>query len=137
MKWYFASRRSQEDFVRSIIATLKKEGHEIVYDWTDLGSLKPYHENAEQCNKISYDISASLADVDVFVLISDAAGTDMFVELGIVIGYWMKSRKSRIYLVGEHNKRSLMHLHPAIIHMDSLQEVMEKECQNLKESLVG
>jgi len=76
-------------------------------------------------------MSLALAHADVFVLISDEAGTDMFVELGIAIAQWMQNKKMRIYIVGKHNKRSLMHLHPAINHVNRIEEIFEKECPNM------
>ncbi len=60
-------------------------------------------------------IESEIKKCDTFVLISDRAGTDMFVELGIAT-----SLKKKIYIVGKWNKRSLMHFHPSIKHVDLL-----------------
>ena len=127
MKWYIASRTDNKDLVKSLIRDLKSNGHEIAYDWTNLGSLKPFSDNAEKCQKVAYDISNAIKDVDVFLLISDLGGTDMFVELGIAIAYFMKNNKPKIYVVGQYNKRSLMHLHPSITHCRLLKDILIKE----------
>lgn len=66
-------------------------------------------------------IEKEIKSCDVFILISDKAGTDMFVESGLAIAF-----KKRIYVVGRWNKRSLMHFHPQIKHVDSLEELLEK-----------
>ena len=51
----------------------------------------------------------------------------MFIELGIVIANSMKNNKPRIYVIGEHNKRSLLHFHPFIIHLDNIEQVFRRE----------
>ena len=45
----------------------------------------------------------------------------------MAISYKTKNNNSRIYVVGKYNKRSLMHFHPFIIHVDSLNDVLIKE----------
>ena len=129
MKWYISSRTQHRNLVKSFMSYLELNGHETLYDWTKLEFLKPFNSevNDEKCRKISSDISKALENFDVFVLISDAEGTDMFVELGMAIIYKIKNNKSRIYVVGKYNKRSLMHFHPFIIHVDSLNDVLIKE----------
>jgi len=126
MKWYVASRTKHKELVKSFVSTLKQHGHEFVYDWTKL-ELAPFHEHNLDHSRIAHEITKAITDVDVFILISDAEGTDMFIELGIAIGKWLQDKKCRIYIVGEHNKRSLMHLHPAIVHADSLTDVLKRE----------
>lgn len=128
MKWYFASRMRHKDKITKIVDFLKLQGHEIVFEWSSLDSIKPYNYHAEKSSLIAKQISESLRDVDVFVLITDEAGTDMFVELGIVIGRWLDDKNIRIYAVGPFNSRSLMHFHPVIIKVDNLIDVFRLEC---------
>jgi len=125
MKWYFASRTRHQETISKIYQTLRNKGHTVVFDWTQLKIVKPYEEHS--CKAIAEDISTSIPNADIFVLISDAAGTDMFVELGIALAH-----KKKIYVVGEHNKRSLMHFHPSIIHVDTIKEVLDKECPGIR-----
>ena len=125
MKWYFAARMERMELVKTWISRLEKKGHSIAYDWTSIENIRPYLENREKTAQVADQITKSIPDCDVFVLLSDAAGTDMFVELGIALA---SPKKPRIYAVGKHNKRSLMHLHPEIIHADSMKEVFNKEC---------
>jgi len=127
MKWYVAARRSEKETVKSLLNILKEHGHQITYDWTELEKIKPYKKNIEICKNIAYDISLAVKDTGVFVLISGASGTDMFVELGIAIYTSLNKKKIQIYVVGNHNKRSLMHLHPSIIHKQTLEEVLMEE----------
>jgi hypothetical protein len=131
MKWYFASRMRHKDSINRVIDFLKSHGHSIAYEWSKSGSLKPYQENADQAAMVAGDIGEALKEVDVFVLIADAAGTDMFIELGMAIGRWQSDNTTKIYVVGDNNNRSLMHFHPAIKRLDTLRDVFALECPKL------
>jgi len=131
MKWYFASRTKHKDFINKIINFIKLNNHSVVYDWSKLENLEPYNENSEKSSNIAMEISKELKNVDIFVLISDENGTDMFIELGIVIGNWLQNEKIRIYSVGKFNDRSLMHHHPAIKRVNNLKKVFSIECPEL------
>ena len=133
MKWYFASRIKNKDIIKSAISILIKQGHNVSYNWAEVGSLKPYNENSKECRKIAYITSASIQDSDIFVLISDKEGTDMYIELGIAISNNTYYKKPKIYAVGQYNMRSMMLNHPTIIHEDSLEKVLLKEFPELTE----
>lgn len=123
MKWYFASRTRHIETIDKIINFLKSNNHVIVHEWTKLGQIKPYLENSDESSLVAKEISLALRNIDVFVLIADREGTDVFVELGIAIGRWLENNKIKIYAVGEFNDRSLMHFHPAIRRVDKLNDV--------------
>jgi len=120
------------ELIKSIVKVLEENNHEMVFDWSKLGSPILYNENAEHCTEIAHKIAYKIQDAEVFVLLSDPAGTDMFVELGIAIANYSKNKQSRIYIVGENNKRSLMHFHPSIIHVNTLEEIFSKECPEIQ-----
>lgn len=120
-----------KESIDKIVNFLKSQNHKIVYEWSKLGSLKPYKENSNKVSLVAEEISLSLKDIDIFVLITDEAGTDMFIELGIVLGRWLDNSKTKIYAVGKFNDRSLMHFHPAIKRVDKLRDVFSIECPEL------
>ncbi len=115
MKFYFASRIKNKEKLLKFSKILEKNNHKVVSSWMNVGSLKPYSENQQQSRAMAKKIEGDIKKCDIFVLISDKAGTDMFVELGIAI-----SLKKKIYIVGKWNKRSLMHFHPHVKHVDAL-----------------
>lgn len=115
MKFYFASRIKNKEKLLTFSEVLENNNHKVVSSWMHAPSLKPYLENDKQCRLMAKKIENEIKKCDVFVLISDKAETDMFVELGIAI-----SLKKEIYIVGKYNKRSLMHFHSGIKHVDSL-----------------
>lgn len=131
MKWYFASRMRHREAINKIVNFLKSNNHSVVYDWSKINSLSPYAENPDKSTLVAKEISDALKDVDIFVLIADKSGTDMFIELGIVIGRWLDHKKTKIYVVGKFNNRSLMHFHPAIKRVDRLSDVFSVESPNL------
>lgn len=93
--------------------------------------MKPYEENKNICLKNSYNISNAIKNSDVFVMISDNEGTDMFMELGLAVGNHMEKNSPRVYVVGKYNNRSLMHFHPSIDRVSSIENVFEKECPEI------
>ncbi len=132
MKWYFAARVRHKEKLIEVFDCLKSKGEEVISDWVYQGSLKPYHENLSEVQNLATSVTKAIKETDIFVLISDPAGTDMFIELGICLARDPES--VRIYIVGEYSKRSLMQLHPAITHVADLKELFEKEkidCSNL------
>lgn len=131
MNWYFASRKRHQEAISKISDFLKSNNQQIVYDWSKVDSLKPYNANSDKSSLVADKIGSSLKNTDIFVLISDEGGTDMFIELGIAIGRWMSNPKIKIYCVGKYNSRSLMHFHPAIIRVDKLVNVFSAECPEI------
>ncbi|MDB4984455.1 MAG: hypothetical protein JWM20_634 [Patescibacteria group bacterium] len=134
MKWYFASRvRHTENLVKAS-EFLVSQGQEIVSTWIYGKSLKPYHEHVQEAQQVGSENLQAILETDIFVLISDAEGTDMFVELGAALACATERPGSiRIYNVGEYSKRSLMQVHPAIIHVSSMEDVFVNEGINISE----
>lgn len=137
MKWYIASRLRHKNNIEKILSILKTAGHKVVFDWTKVELFKPYLNNSEKCSQVAQQISESLTNVEVFVLLTDESGTDMFIELGIVLNEWQKNSNIEIYAVGKYNTSSLMHFHPAIKRVDSLEEVLKEECFQVYETNKG
>ena len=131
MKWYFASRMRHKEAIGKIVNFLESNNHSVIYDWSKMDSLSPYIENTDKSTLVAEEISNALKDVDIFVLIADESGTDMFIELGIVIGRWLDDKKTKIYIVGEFNDRSLMHFHPAIKRVDKLSDIFAIESPDI------
>jgi hypothetical protein len=125
MKWYFASRIRHKDTLQKVAEIIRRHGHELAFDWVVLPSLKPYSENSEACQQLAGQISEAIISTDVFVLISDAAGTDMFLETGLALATKANGHPLSIYNVGPYNQRSLMQFHPDLIPVNSLAEIFK------------
>ncbi len=126
-RWYFAARIRHQEKIAELTRFLEIKNELVMSDWVFQYPKKPFHEHVAETQTMASSVVDSLLQTDIFVLISDAEGTDMFVELGIIIANQKLHPEIRIYIVGEHNKRSLMQMYPSIIHVDHLEEIFEKE----------
>ncbi len=132
MKWYFASRTRYKEKINLIIKTLENVGETISYNWSS-GAMFIFSEDTKkEMSNMAKDIGLAIRDTDIFVLISDKQGIDMFVELGLMLHHCLYNPKAKIYIIGEYGKRSLMSLHPGIKHLDSLRDVFNTEIPNIK-----
>jgi hypothetical protein len=127
MQWYIASRTKHVEKIKQITDVLTKQGEHVTSDWVNYGKLAPFEEHMDEVAKLTSDVVASILASDIFVLISDQEGTDMFVELGIALARKSEKPENRIYIVGPYAKRSLMQLHQGIIHVGTIDEVLKKE----------
>lgn len=118
MKFYFASRYRHREKLLKVKEQLEAHKHRVVSSWLTVDSLRPYDERSKECRAMAARIEREIKSCDIFILISDKAGTDMFIESGIAIAL-----KKEIYVIGKWGKRSLMHFHPKIKHVATLSEI--------------
>lgn len=128
MKWYFAGRiRHTQNFIK-VAECIETQGQILAGTWLYGKSLKPYHEHAQEAQQVGDENIRAILESDVFVMVSDPEGTDMFVELGVALTReTIYPNTTRIYVIGEHGKRSLMHMHRAIRHVETMKDVLEQE----------
>lgn len=134
-KWYIASRMRHKDSISQIISILEKHNQKVTFNWTKLQLKKPYNEYEKEYSDIAESICSAVMNTDIFILISDKEGTDMFIELGMILVKQKQDPNIKIYCVGKYNSRSLMHLHPVILKMNSLEEVFEEELPKCVEEI--
>ena len=126
MKFYIAARFGMKEEVKEIYKKLQEKGHEIVGDWTLHLPIKPYDQNQEMSKNYSEEDIQGVLDCDVFLLITDGAGTGMYVELGAAIASFLQNKKPSIYAIGEHNSRSMFYFHPVVKRRDTVEEVLDE-----------
>jgi hypothetical protein len=134
MKWYVSSRTRHRAAVRGLLELLAQHGHEAACDWTRFDQKEV--ANPRQVSSLALNVSLAIKDCDIFMMIGDDAGTDMYVELGIALAYNAPAGKPLIYVVGSHSERSLMHSHPAIRHESTVANVFRKACPEIPADLV-
>ena len=125
MKFYISSRVKDKNEVQEIIKDLKDKGHEITLDWTHFDSLRPYDEYENKSKKHSISFFKAIEKADVFILISNEAGTGMYTELGIALKQHLYSEKPSIYIIGDHLSRSIFFFHPSVNRVSNLEEVLD------------
>lgn len=85
MKVYVAARFTKKQEVRNLYERLRKLGYEIAADWTLHKPVKPYEDNPGIAREYSIEDINAVRECDVFILITDASGTGIYVELGAAI----------------------------------------------------
>lgn len=132
MKFYIAAKFQLKEKVREIYTRLQEEGHEITADWTLHKSIKPYEDNPDIAQEYAIEDINAAQSCDVFVILSEEAGTGMYVELGAAISSNLKQGKPKIYIIGNHNTRSMFYFHPSVNRRNNLEEVLQEiKLQNL------
>ncbi len=126
MKFYIASRMKRKSEVCKLFDSLKSRGYKIVSDWASYESFKPYEDNRELCRKCAIENIDGIEKSDVFILLTDEAGTDMYAELGVAILSNLKFGKPKVYVIGEYISRSTFFFHPSVGRKKDIKEVLEE-----------
>jgi len=126
MKFYVAARFDLREEVKRIHKLLKEHGHEITYDWTNEEKIKPYDKNQELASRYSIKSVRGVRDSDVFILISDAAGTDMYGEIVAAIISNSIDKKPQIYVIGNYLDKSKFFFHPSVNRRRTIEEVLDE-----------
>ena len=131
MKIYLAARFDKKQEVQNLYERFQKLGHEIAADWTLHKPIKPYEDNPETAREYSIEDVDAARNCDVFILMTDEAGTGMYVELGAAISSNLEHGKPKIYAIGEHTSRSMFYFHPSVNRRRTIDEVLEEEIEKL------
>ncbi|MEX2017450.1 MAG: hypothetical protein WD876_03175 [Candidatus Pacearchaeota archaeon] len=101
---------------------LEKKGYSIFYDWTNENPIKPYDKNPELTEKIAKRSLRASENCNLFILISDKEGTDMYGELCSAI----TSKKPEIYVIGNFLGRSKFFFHSSVKRRKTIEEVIKE-----------
>ena len=126
MKIYLAARFDKKQEVRDLYERFKKLGYEISADWTLHKPIKPYKNNPETARDYSIEDIDAVRNCDVFILMTDEAGTGMYVELGAAISSNLEHGKPKIYVIGEHTSRSMFYFHPSVNRRKTIDDVLQE-----------
>ncbi len=127
MKWYLNSRTRHTEKLQDLAAYLEDQGQIVNSDWIYKGSMKPFLENKAEVQQLAKHNTDKILDSDVFVVINDLGGTDLFTKFGIALAKLAMGENINIYVVSNPTTTSLMQLHPEVVHVQSLREVLEAE----------
>lgn len=125
MKFYISSRVKHKEEVQDISSLLEEKGHDNTFDWTEYSSLKPYGDNIDKSKEFSLKVEKAIKDCDLFILISDEAGTGMYTELGMAMQKALKEKVPKIYIIGDYLSRSVFYFHPIINRVNNIEEVLD------------
>ncbi len=125
MKIYIAARFGEKERVQDLYKKFQDKGHEISIDWTTHKSIKPYEDHPGLACSYSVEDINGAKNCDVFIILTDEAGTGMYVELGIAIASNLERGKPDIYAVGEFNSRCMFYFYPSIKCVNSIEDVLK------------
>lgn len=125
MKVFVSGRIHDQENIQKALSSVKKAGHEILFDWTTRGNLKPYTKNSSQSSQFAKDAMDAISTSDVFICIThpEVAGGSS-AELGAAIQSHILTGTPRIYMVGEYNTDVVFYFHPAIQKVKSIEDVL-------------
>ncbi|MDD5547505.1 MAG: nucleoside 2-deoxyribosyltransferase [Candidatus Pacebacteria bacterium] len=122
MKFYIASRTKRAGLVRRLSEKLRKSGHSTTFDWTEQLIGQPCDKDPRRATRIAKLALAGIKKCDVFVLITDRAGTGMHAEFGIAL-----AENKKIFVVGnKHLHTNIFFFYPKVKIVDSVSVLLEE-----------
>jgi hypothetical protein len=122
---YIATRFDRAPEVQALAAALRPLGYDFVDDWTQLKPAQPVSiENHVRAEAAACHDLAGAMGADLFVLLTDPAGTGMWVELGAALAHATAHGHPRIMTVGEHAHRSIFCFHPMVERVWSVDDLL-------------
>lgn len=121
MKFYIASRFDKKKEIKNVMQFLQNRGHTVTTDWTKHKPIKPYSEHQEIAKDYAIEDMEGVKNCDIFILLSDEAGTGIYIELGVALALGKK-----IFVVGPHDDRSMFFFHPQVARRTTIDEVFKE-----------
>ena len=121
--------------MRNIQQRLIDAGHQITHDWTrnETGDKMLEGDDAKLADLVETGRRAELdiqgvIDADAYVMCSDnlKSGKGMYVELGAALALSVTRDSPKVYIVGALNHMSVFYFHPAVVRLDSVDQLIEK-----------
>lgn len=127
MRFYIASRTAKIKEVKEIYNQIREKGYEISYDWTKIPNIgRPFDQIPEITKGHVKKIIKGIRDSDVFIMISDKEGTDMYGELASAISFNSMNKKPKVFVLGSNLSPSVFPFHPSVKIKRSIEEILEE-----------
>lgn len=127
MKIYIAAKFQEKERVRKLFKLVKDKGHKITADWTLHKSISPYIENQELSKDYAIEDINGVKDCDIFIQLSHPeGGIGVFIELGAAILSNIIYGKPKIFIIGDHNSRSMFYFHPSVKQRKNIEGVLKE-----------
>jgi hypothetical protein len=126
LKVFVSSQIGEKEEVRKAYAAFTGAGMSITHDWTttdDIGDKLFRLDEAGRRAKLDID---GVCSSDVYVLLSGNrhVGKGMYVELGAALALHGRESRPEIFVVGPMNHLSIFYLHPAVSHVDTVEDLI-------------
>ena len=133
MKIFVSGQIEDIEYVRKVQSEFIEAGHEITHDWTTnetgakmLGSREAKLGDPEESKKRATNDINGVVNSDVYVICTDNenVGKGMYVEIGAALGLHTKFNTPKIYLLGAMNHMSIFYLHPSVMQVNSVDDIL-------------
>jgi hypothetical protein len=131
MKFFISGQIEDAPNVRHQMNLVEAAGHHITHDWTAtdtfLGGREAKLQNRTETGQRAAKDIQGVIESDVYVLSSDndAPGKGMYVELGAALALHEATGKPAVYVIGKMNHLSVFYLHPAVVHLPTIHDVLK------------
>ena len=125
-KVYISARFNKKEEVIELGNLLTNRGYEVVSNWVSHKSIKPYEKNQDLAKQYSIEDITNSMSCDHFILLTNNAGTGMYVELGAAIGHNTEFGKPLIYVVGDYINRSMFYFHPVVNRVENIEDLIAR-----------
>jgi len=128
MKFYFSSRSKMREEVVNMQRIISERGHFLSYDWAkEVKNLKrPYSEIPKIVQARVCEMMDGIRNSDVFVMISDEEGIDMYGELASAISFNYIYKRPEVYVLGNGSSPSIFPFHPFVKSRTTIQEILDE-----------
>ena len=123
MKVYVAGKFEKKELVRAIYKRFQDLGHELSYDWTLHKPIKPYIENPDMAKIYSERELDGILGCDIFVYLSDDAGTTLNMEFGAALAFLKNNGRPKIFVVGEFNDKSPWFFNDLVVRVSTVEDM--------------
>lgn len=123
MQVYIAGSLADVSQVRAAQAEVEAAGHSVTLDWTrgSDAALTDYASAPSVAATIAeQDLRAVLEADAVLVLLGEAPGLGMFVELGAALASAAEKGHGHVAVVGRDTTASVFYFHPAVRRCESV-----------------
>ena len=123
MKFFVSGKAGVEESARELMKALQDAGHEITFDWTTIGHLRPYDDNAAACREAAIKESRGVKGADVLIILEHDSGVGMYAELGMAIASGVPVR-----IVTDVESRTMFCHHPLVKKVSDVEQILKEFC---------
>lgn len=127
MKFYVTGRSNNYEKVKEVFKKLKENGHEIVFEWTELPIVKPYNEHADEAASFAKQSVDGMVEADVYIIFAHEDGNGVYTELGSALASNVIKGKPRVLAIGlEVQWSAMFNYHPSIEWFETIEDVYKE-----------
>jgi hypothetical protein len=128
MKVFVSGQIDEIEEINAIYVQLQHAGYKVTHDWTKTDGIGDKLKNQKEAGSRAAKDITGVVDADVYILVSNNVmpGKGMYVELGAALALNEALGKPQIFTIGERRHLSIFYLHPAVTHLNTINEVLQR-----------